>query len=270
VSRNTSAIPLVFEEVIYLAHSNGNGDGSAIHLSLQGKGGVGKSLAASILAQYFIARGKPVRCIDSDPVNKTLSQYAALRAEPLMILRDGIVDQRAFDQLMETMLTEDGTFIVDNGASTFIPLWHYLLENNAIEMFRHAGRQIYVHTIITGGQALGDTLKGFAQIAETTADQNIVVWVNEYFGRVEYDGKPATELKAFRDHAEKVHGCVAIRKRNQDTFGRDVEEVICRKITFEEAIRDGAFSIMTKQRLQVVQRELFEQLDDVFALVNHQ
>ena len=118
MSRNTSAIPLVFEEVIFLAHSNGNGNGAAIHLSLQGKGGVGKSLAASILAQYFMARGKPVRCIDSDPVNKTLSQYAALRAEPFMLLRDGIVDQRAFDQLMETMLTEEGTFVVDNGAST--------------------------------------------------------------------------------------------------------------------------------------------------------
>ena len=67
-----------------MTHSNGNGNGAAIHLSLQGKGGVGKSLAASILAQYFIARGKPVRCVDSDPVNKTLSQYAALQAEPLV------------------------------------------------------------------------------------------------------------------------------------------------------------------------------------------
>jgi hypothetical protein len=246
---------------------NGNGNGAAIHLSLQGKGGVGKSLAASILAQYFMARGKPLRCIDTDPVNKTLSQYEALRAKPLMLLRDGIVDQRAFDQLMEILLTEEGTFVVDNGASTFIPLWHYMLENNAIEMFRKAGRQIYVHTIITGGQALGDTLKGFAQIAETTTDRNIVVWVNEYFGRVEYGGKPATELKAFRDHREKVHGCVAIRKRNQDTFGRDVEEVICRKITFQEAIADGAFSIMTKQRLKIVQREWFEQLDNVFSPV---
>ena len=89
-----------------------------------------------------------------------------------------------------------------------------MLENNAIEMFRQGGRQIFVHTIISGGQALGDTLKGFAQIAETSTDQNIVVWVNEYFGSVEYNGKPATELKAFRDHAEKVHGWVAIRKRN--------------------------------------------------------
>jgi hypothetical protein len=249
-----------------LTQTNGNGNGpSAIHLSLQGKGGVGKSLAASVLAQYFMARGKPVRCIDTDPVNKTLSQYQALHAKPLMLLRDGMVDQRAFDQLMETLLTEPGTFVVDNGASTFIPLWHYMLENDAAGMFRQAGKQLYVHTIITGGQALGDTVKGFAQIAETTTDQNIVVWVNEYFGRVEYDGKPATELKAFRDHAGKVHGCVAIPKRNQDTFGRDVEDVICRKLTFEEAIRDGSFSIMTKQRLKVVQRELFEQLDTVFA-----
>lgn len=249
-----------------MARSNGNGThgGATIHLSLQGKGGVGKSLAASILAQYFMARGKPVRCIDTDPVNKTLSQYEALQAKPLMLLRDGIVDQRAFDQLMETLLTEEGTFVVDNGASTFIPLWHYMLENNAVELFRQAGRKVYVHTIITGGQALGDTLKGFAQIAATSSDQNIVVWVNEFFGRVEYDGKPATELKAFRDHAGKVHGCVAIPKRNQDTFGRDVEDVICRKLTFEEAILDGSFSIMTKQRLRVVQRELFEQLDAVF------
>jgi hypothetical protein len=49
-----------------------------------------------------------------------------------------------------------------------------------------------------------------------------------------------------------------------------VEEVICRKITFEEAIQDSAFSIMTKQRLRAVQRELFEQLDGVFSEVNPQ
>src|SRR4051812_14654472 len=38
---------------------------NSIHLSLQGKGGVGKSLVASILAQYFRARGLAVRCIDT-------------------------------------------------------------------------------------------------------------------------------------------------------------------------------------------------------------
>jgi len=56
-------------------------------------------------------------------------------------------------------------------------------------------------------------------------------------------------------------GSIAVPKRNQDTFGRDMEEMIARKQTFEGAIKSGNFSIMTKQRLKVVQRDLFEQLD---------
>ena len=68
----------------------------SVHLSLQGKGGVGKSLVASILAQYLNRKAVPVRCIDSDPVNKTLSQYKGLRTAPLPLLREGGIDQRAF------------------------------------------------------------------------------------------------------------------------------------------------------------------------------
>src|SRR5262249_30482288 len=134
------------------------GNGScAIHMSLQGKGGVGKSLASSVLAQYFIARGRAVRCIDADPVNKTLFQYRALEAKPLQLLRDGAIDCRMFDQLIEQLLTEEGPFIVDNGASTFVPLWHYMLESDVPHILRNGGKKLFVHTVITGGQALEPT-----------------------------------------------------------------------------------------------------------------
>lgn len=91
-----------------------------IHLSLQGKGG-GKSLVASILAQYFLNHGVEIHCLDTDPVNQTFSQYGALGAEHLELMHDGKIDSRGFDALMERLLAEDGIFIVDNGASTFIP-----------------------------------------------------------------------------------------------------------------------------------------------------
>jgi hypothetical protein len=158
-----------------------------IHLTLQGKGGVGKSLVASILAQYLREKGKEVRCIDTDPVNRTFAQYSALGADRLN-LRDehNRIEQRAFDSLIERFLAEEAaTFVVDSGASTFLPLWHYLLENSALDYLRQNGRRVYVHTVITGGQALLDTLNGFHELAQTTAERNIVVWVNEYFGRVE-------------------------------------------------------------------------------------
>ena len=241
-----------------------NGNASAantIHLSLQGKGGVGKSLVASILAQYLISRGAEVRCIDTDPVNRTLTQYKRLDAQPLKLLREGGVDPRGFDALMDNILTTEATFMIDNGASTFIPLWNYVIENNVRSLLKEAGKRLCVHTVITGGQALEDTLKGFAALAETNPDRSIVIWLNEYFGRIEQDGKGFTEMVVCQQNEAKILGSVGIPKRNQDTFGRDVEEMITRKQTFDEAITTGDFGIMTKQRLKVIQRDLFEQLD---------
>jgi len=244
------------------SETNGSETTGAIHLTLQGKGGVGKSLVASLLAQYFRDDGRDVRCIDTDPVNRTFAQYAALHADRLN-LRDehNRIDQRAFDTLMKRFLNEDATFVVDNGASTFLPLWHYLLENNALDYLNKNGRRVYVHTVITGGQALLDTLNGFHELAQTTSERNIVIWVNEYFGRVEADGKKFSEMAAYRENAEKVCGAVIFSKRNQDTFGRDIEDMIAAKLTFREAINEGKLPIMAKQRLKIVQRDLFDQLD---------
>ena len=242
-----------------------NSQEGAIHLTLQGKGGVGKSLVAAVLAQYLKNAGRDVRCIDTDPVNRTFAQYSALGADRLQ-LRDehNRIDQRSFDSMMERFLLEEGaTFIVDNGASTFLPLWHYLLENNALDYLRENGKTIYVHTVITGGQALIDTLNGFHELAQTSQDRNIVVWINEYFGKVEAEGKKLSEMAAFRDNADKVCGAVVFAKRNQDTFGRDLEDMISAKLTFHEAIAQSKLPIMAKQRLKVVQRDLFEQIERI-------
>ena len=50
-------------------------------------------------------------------MNQTFSQYSELGAEHLELMHDGKIDSRGFDVLMERLLIEDGTFIVDNGAS---------------------------------------------------------------------------------------------------------------------------------------------------------
>ena len=247
-----------------MTKSNANGsNGTVIHMSLQGKGGVGKSLVAAILSQYLASRGQDVQGIDADPVNHTLSEYQGLGARCLNILKDGSVDQREFDSLMERFLTQSGTFVVDTGASTFIPLWHYVLENHALEHLRERGKRVYIHSVITGGQSLGDTLSGFEQLAETTQEKNIVVWLNEYFGPISREGERFYEMFECKQHVGKLHGSVAIARRTAETFGRDVEEMICSKLTFDEAVNGSGFTIMAKQRLRIIQRDLFEQLDAI-------
>jgi hypothetical protein len=39
--------------------------------------------------------------------------------------------------------------------------------------------------------------------------------------------------------------------------------MIGRKLTFAEALRNGEFSIMAKQRLKIVRDDLYEQLDEL-------
>lgn len=74
------------------------------HFILQGKGGIGKSFVASLIAQFYTAKGAPVRCIDTDPLNGTLSGYKKLQAKRINIVENNRVHARLFDDMMEEIL----------------------------------------------------------------------------------------------------------------------------------------------------------------------
>jgi hypothetical protein len=245
------------------AAANGNGNAkTAVHLILQGKGGVGKSFVSSILAQYFRDKEKAVHCFDADPVNATLAQYQELNAEHVNVLKRGTINEKEFDRLVEKVCLGDGVFIVDTGATTFVPMWNYILENEILRFLKEHDRQVFVHSVITGGQAMTDTLNGFGEVAKTTEQKNIVVWLNEYFGEVTgNEGKAFEQLKVAQQNVSKLVGSVTIRERNPNTFGDDVKQMLERRLTFDSAIKSEDFTLVSKQRLAIVRRDLFEQLD---------
>lgn len=234
---------------------------SAIHMVLQGKGGVGKSLVAVLLAQYLKSKSEGVLCADTDPVNDTFARYQAFGAKRIKILNaDKNIDARAFDGLVEAMLEHEGNAVIDNGASTFIPLSSYMKENNVVEMLREAGKTVYIHTVLTGGQAMDDTMIGLNNLL-TNQNAPIVVWENEFFGEVAKDGKKFLDSKMYENNKSRIAGLVTLHKRNQDTFGKDLELLVSNNMTFDEAMTSDLFSTMPRQRLKIIQRSMYEQLD---------
>jgi len=234
-----------------------------VHLVLQGKGGVGKSLISAILGQYFQTRKTSPHCFDTDPVNATFAQYQALRAEHINVLRRGAIHDKRFDELFEKICALDGVCIVDTGATTFVPLWNYILENDILNFLAGRSRRVFVHCVVTGGQAMEDTLNGFNRLAETTTWKNVIVWLNEYFGEVSKDGKSFEQFRVAEEQAAKLLGTIVIRERNPNTYGDDMRQMLSKRLTFEEAIRLAEFSLVSKQRLTIIRRELFEQLDRI-------
>ncbi len=240
---------------------------SITHMTLQGKGGVGKTFVASILAQYInspLSGKETLKVIDTDPVNATLSQYSAFDVEHLQIQEkeSSRISERAFDTLMEQMLTNPKQdFVIDNGASSFVPLSNYLIENSAIEMMIDAGREVWIHPVITGGLGLSDTLSGLDQLAKQMPKEvKIVVWKNPYFGAIEKDGKTFEQMAVYKNNKDRFHAIVDIPQQSTDTFGEDLKEMLQRKMTFDQAAASETFQIMSRQRLKITKGMIFERV----------
>ncbi|MDD4616397.1 MAG: conjugal transfer protein TraL [Alphaproteobacteria bacterium] len=233
-----------------------------IHMVLQGKGGVGKSFVAACIAQYKASNGKLPRNFDLDPVNLTFYGYKALQVQKLNIMEADEINPRSFDDLIELIAPEKNDVVIDNGASAFVALAHYLISNHVPALLHSMGHELIVHTVITGGQALLDTVSGFAQLAsQFPPEARFVVWLNPYWGPIEHEGKGFEQMKAYSTNKSRVSAIVQIPALKNETFGRDLSEMLQSRLTFDEAQKKDSFTIMARQRLKIVQSQLFSQME---------
>src|SRR3546814_4610681 len=82
-------------------------------------------------------------------------------------MRDGNIDPRAFDHLIEGIMTapEDTVFIVDNGAATFVPLSAYMFENDVAAFLQQHGLQLVIHSVLTRSEEHTSELQSLMRIS---------------------------------------------------------------------------------------------------------
>ena len=237
-----------------------------VHFILNSKGGVGKSFIAFLLAQYYRHIGAPALCFDADATTATFSSFAALDVTRVPLMDEGrVLNTRKFDGIVEAILTEDANVVVDTGTSSFVALSHYLIENDIHAQIREAGKQVTVHAIIVGaGRTLPETLSDLDDLAtQLPGEVEIIVWLNEHFGLIKQDGKGFEQMRVYQTHRERIGGIVRLPQRTADTFGEDVKEMIRRKLTFAEAIASPDFTLISKQRLKMIERDVYQKLEAV-------
>ena len=234
-----------------------------VNLILQGKGGVGKSVVATLFAQRLFDLGRPPLCIDTDPVNATFSSYPKLGAHRFRVTKKGDIDRSNFDLLLErlTSLGDGGHAIVDTGATTFVPLSTYLLRFEVPSLLKVMGHQLVIHTVIAGGKPQDDTAQGLNTIVRHyDEDVQLVVWLNPRFGEILHEGKPFAEWKLYQQHRERIRALVEMPSIDE-LATLDLEQMFRRNQTFVEAFDDPELLLMQRQRLKMVQRDLYKEID---------
>ena len=236
---------------------------------LQGKGGVGKSFVCAMLAQYQMSKGKTPLCIDTDPINGTFHGYEALGVVKLEVLHDQEIVPRKFDQLVDLIRRNDNgnDVIIDNGASTFVPLSHYLLLHDIAGLLQELEHELVVHTVVVGGQAQDDTLKGFLYLVRQLPEPvSFVVWLNQYWGPVLHGEERFEDFEIYKTNRDRISAVVTIPELHKDTFGEDLSEMLRDRLTFNQALEKEAFSFMAIRRLKMIRQTLFELMDNTSVL----
>lgn len=230
---------------------------ATIHFIQQGKGGVGKSMIAAILYQVLRHLGKEVVAFDTDPVNATFKGFQEFEVVRLEILKNGDIDPREFDGLINRIAELPGEthVIVDNGASSFLALNSYIKENDVLGILTESGHSVYFHSVITGGQAVADTALGLRSLALGFPDSPIVVWLNPYFGEIRMDDRPFEEFKVYQEFGSQFYAVITIPQGNKATLGKDLEILFAKRQSFATAINSSQ-SIVMRSRLSRYWNEL--------------
>lgn len=239
----------------------------SIHFVLNGKGGCGKSFIASMITQYLrhqhAGDASMVQCVDTDPTNKTVSQFTDFEAKELDIVADdGNIDTRRFDDLYEITLNHPGPTVVDFGSSSFIPFTAYSCENDLFSTIQEYGRKLVLHVPVVGGQAANDTMDGLEHLLKT---QNgpVVVWLNEFFGEIGNKSRGFFDTDLYRQYKDRIVGIVRLERGKERTTAEDIREMVARSITFARAVESPTFSIAARSRIKRVRDGVFGQLDQI-------
>ena len=235
-----------------------------VHVTLCGKGGVGKTVVARLLAEFLIDRGERIMAFDADPLNTSFASVASLDVEKVALFdKNQKVNGSRFDSLMLKIVEGGSSVVIDTGASSYMPLVNWMREVALARILGDEGFDLMLHVVIAGGPALPFTLKNFTEICGTFHDDaRVVVWLNHYWEEIERNGRTFQEWPAYREHRDAVEAVLDIAQMSADTSAVDFAQLLKGNKTFEDALGpDSEFNVFQRSRLFNIRKTMFDGME---------
>lgn len=236
-----------------------------VHMTLQSKGGIGKSHVARILCEYF----SEAEAFDLDDQNQTLSGIEALQASLVETGGAGsaTIKVEALDELWSRLVESDANnIVIDSAAHIYMPLLYFMEDSDATEILRSCGFETWFHLIACGGTEQKETLKDIDRLIDRWgARVHFLLWDNDYHGPIiagdDRSERGLVNTVVYKTRwANRVDGVVQL-ERPQSLYQRDVEQVLAAGATFREIAENDVTPITRRSRLLRVWKAIASQLD---------
>ncbi|MCL4431571.1 MAG: hypothetical protein M1300_04535 [Epsilonproteobacteria bacterium] len=235
-----------------------------IVMTLMGKGGVGKSVASLIMAQYLSSKNEKLVCVDTDGVNFTFSRYEQLGALDRNVLSNE--GERAdltkidslFNDLLENPDFQDKTVLIDNGASSFVPIRGYLMQSGVLDM----DLDITILVPLMAGESAESTIQGAVDLLSDIGPKaKYVVIENQRDGIVPFTKTKIEKL--FKDSGTYLGSVVIPQIDPKSLIGADYATAVENCLLFSDIDATDKLKIMSKSRLKQFYQKIFAQLEAI-------
>lgn len=225
-----------------------------LHLIGGEKGGVGKSVVARLIAQYWLDRAKPFVSFDTDRSHGALLRYYSDFAQPIEISR--VED---LDKLVEAAAPPDARVLVDLAAQTERDLHDWIDAGDVLELAREHGiRLVLWHVMDDGKDSVSVLSRLLARYGERA---NYVIVLNKGRG---------SNFALFResDAAESVNRLAAPLLELPALHSGTMNKIDRLDKSFWAAVNhhngsDPSLGMMERQRLKVWLRQSYGELERI-------
>jgi len=226
-----------------------------IHLIGGEKGGVGKSLVARVLAQYFIDKGIPFMGFDTDRSHGALVRFYQEFASPV------IVDNfESLDVIVEAAAENPGLrILVDLAAQTHNPLVKWMDESGVLETVQELGLTLAYWHVMDSGKDSVDLLKKL--LDRFGSRLNYIVVQNQLRGETfEIFDQSEAKAKALELGAK----IITLRKLHEPVITK-IDKVSSSFWAAQNrsATDPSGLGLLERQRVKVWIRNAYDQLDSV-------
>jgi len=225
---------------------------SSIHFIGGEKGGVGKSMVARVLAQYFIDRDMPFLGFDSDRSHGALLRFYSGFASPV------VVDEfESLDSIIEAAEAHpDRRILVDLAAQTHPSLTRWIDDSGLLDLIGEVGFTLtYWHVMDAGRDSVDLLRKLLDQFGDTL---NLVLVLNEIRG----DSFDILQASGELERAKKLGARVISIRHLPDTT---MQKIDSQSTSFWAATSaDKAVTglgLLERQRVKVWLKRTYDEID---------
>lgn len=228
---------------------------SKIHFIGGEKGGVGKSVMARIIAQYFIDHGQPFLGFDCDRTHGALLRFYTSYSSLV-----DIDDYQSLDRLVDLAAADPNRdILVDLAAQTQQPLTRWMSDSRLLELAPQLQISLWYWYVMDNGF---DSVELLRKFLDQFGDKlRLVLVLNQLRG----ERFELLETSGQRARAEALGAKVMPLQRLADAT---MQKIDANSRSFWSALHNGAgiegnFGLLEQQRLWVWIKRAYEEIDRI-------